>query len=218
MNNHDVTIMGESFLSGGSYGNIKIMGSAWVQEDMEAEKIRVFGTAEFRRLKAGEIKVAGSARFEGPLNVGTLDITGSADTLASVKAQEIKVFGSLTAKEDVSAEKFLAKGTFELTSLNANDVIIELAEPCRVGEIGAENVKVGPISMFRLDFFGSNHRKSLRADTIEADHIELSNTTARIVKGNRVIIGPGCQIETAEYKDSLVIDHKAIVKNQIKVG
>ncbi len=31
---------------------------------------------------------------------------------------------------------FLAKGTFELTSLNANDDRIELAEICRVGEIG----------------------------------------------------------------------------------
>ena len=75
MSNPDVTIMGESFLSGGGYGKVKIMGSAWAQEDMEAEKIRVFGTAEFRGLKAGEVKVAGTARFEGPLNVKILDIT-----------------------------------------------------------------------------------------------------------------------------------------------
>lgn len=218
MSNHDVTIMGESFLSGGSYGKVKIMGSAWAQEDLEAEKIRVFGTAEFRSLKAGAIKIAGSARFEGPLNVITLDIAGSADALATIKAQEIKVFGSLTAKAEVSTERFVAKGTFELTSLNANDVRIELAEVCRVGEIGAENVKVEPISMFRLGFFGSNHKKILRADTIEADHIELSNTVAQTVKGNQVIIGPRCEIETVEYKDSLKVHPRSIVKNQVKIG
>lgn len=217
MNNHNVTIMGESFLSGGCYGKVKIMGSAWAQEDLEAEKIRVLGTAEFRSLKAGEIKVSGSARFEGPLNVITLDIAGSADALATIKAQEIKIFGSLTAKGEVSAERFLAKGTFELTSLNANDVRIKLAEICRVGEIGAENVKVGPISMFS-GFFGSNHRKSLHADTIEADHIELCNTVARTVKGNQVIIGPGCEIETVEYKESLKVHPSATVKNQVKIG
>ncbi|MHB8126558.1 MAG: hypothetical protein ACYDEJ_13135 [Desulfitobacteriaceae bacterium] len=218
MNNHNVTIMGESFLSGGGYGTVKIMGNASAQEDMEVEKIKVLGSAEFRSLKAGEIKVTGSARFTGLLNVTTLNITGSADTSAPVKAQDIKVFGSLTAKEEVSAERFLAKGAFELTSLNANDVIIELAETCRVGEIGAETVKVRPISMFRLGFLGFNHNKNLLADTIEADHIELSNTTARIVKGNQVIIGPGCEIGTVEYKDSLEIDRNSTIKNKIKIG
>src|ERR1700687_5896401 len=98
--------MGESFLSGGGYGTVKIMGSAWAKEDLEAERIRVLGTAEFHGLKVGGIKVMGSARFEGPLNVKTLNIAGSAETLSTVKAQEIKVYGSLIAKEEVSAEKF----------------------------------------------------------------------------------------------------------------
>lgn len=218
MSNNNVTIMGESLISGGGYGKLKIMGSAWAQEDLEAEKIRVYGTAEFRGLKAGEVKVAGTARFEGPLNVKILNIAGSADALATIKAQGIKVYGSLTAKAEVSAERFVAKGTFELTSLNANDVHIEMEEICRVGEIGAENVKVQPISRFGLGFFGANHKKILLADTIEADHIELSNTVARNVKGNQVIIGPGCEIETVEYKDSLKIHPSAKVKNQVKIG
>ena len=217
MNNHNVTIMGESFLSGGGYGKVKIMGSAWAQEDLEAEKIKVYGTAEFRGLKAGEVKVAGTVRFEGPLNVKVLDIAGSAEALATIKAQEINLYGSLTAKAEVSAERFVAKGTFELTSLNANDVNIELAEICSVGEIGAENVRVRPISMFSLSFFGAKD-KTLRADTIEADHIELSNTVARTVKGNQVIIGPRCDIGTVEYRDSIKVDPRSTVKKQVKIG
>ncbi|MDR3539909.1 MAG: hypothetical protein P4L69_02925 [Desulfosporosinus sp.] len=218
MNNHDLTIMGEGSLSGGSYGQVKIMGNARALEDMEAEKIKIFGSAEFRGLKAEEMKVKGSARFTGMLIVNSLEIAGSVDTSAIVKAQDIKIFGSLTAKEEVSTERFLAKGILELTSLNANDVTIELAETCHVGEIGAENVKVRPLSKFRLGFFGFNHNKNLRADTIEADYIEISNTAARIVKRNRVIIGPDCEIGTVEYKDSLEIDRNSIVKNKIKVG
>ncbi|SPF41737.1 Integral membrane protein CcmA involved in cell shape determination [Candidatus Desulfosporosinus infrequens] len=202
----------------GSYGQVKIMGNAWAREDIEAEKIKVLGSAEFRGLKAGEMKVKGSARFTGMLIVNTLEVAGSVDTSAIVRAQDIKIFGSLTAKEEVSTERFLAKGILELTSLNANDVTIELAETCHVGEIGAENVKVRPLSKFRLGFFGFNHNKNLRADTIEADYIELSNTAARIVKGNKVIIGPDCEIETVEYKDSLEINRNSIVKNKIKVG
>ncbi|AET69573.1 Integral membrane protein CcmA involved in cell shape determination [Desulfosporosinus orientis DSM 765] len=217
MNNHDVRIMGESSLSGGVYGKVKIMGSVWAQDDLEAEKIRVFGTAEFRSLKAGELKVAGTARFEGSLNVRMLDITGSVDALETIKAHEIKLYGSLTAKKEVIAEKFLAKGTFELSSLNANDVRIELADTCRVEEIGAENVKVGPISMFNLAFFGSSHKKSLRAGIIEADNIELSNTAAQTVKGIQVIIGPCCEIGTVEYQDSLKVHPGSTVKNPLKI-
>lgn len=95
---------------------------------------------------------------------------------------------------------------------------IELADICRVEEIGAENVKVEPISMFGLGFFGSSHKKTLHADTIEADNIEISNTSARTVKGNQVIIGPGCEIGTVEYKDSLRVHPRAMVKNQQKIG
>lgn len=218
MNNQDITIMGESNMSGGGYGFIKILGNAWTQEDMEAEKIKVVGSGEFRCVKAGEIKITGNARFTGSLNVTRLDISGSVDTLSTVKAQIIKVYGSLNAAEEVSAEKFHAKGLINLSSLNADDIIIESAETCRVQEIGGENVQVKPLGMFRLGFFGFNHAKRLESDTIEADRIELSNTIARIVKGNQVIIGPGCKIETIEYRDSLEVDRNSTVKNKVKVG
>lgn len=218
MNHQDITIMGESHMSGGGYGFVKILGNASTQEDMEAERIKVVGSGEFRSVKAGEIKVTGNARFTGSLKVTRLEISGSVDTLSTVKAQSIKVYGSLTATEEVSAEKFHAKGLIKLTSLNADDILIEPAENSRVHEVGGEKVQVKPLGMFHLGFFGFNHAKRLVSDTIEADRIELSNTTARIVKGNQVIIGPGCNIETVEYRDSLEVDDNSAVKNQVKVG
>jgi cytoskeletal protein CcmA (bactofilin family) len=218
MNHQDITIMGESHMSGGGYGFVKILGNASTQEDMEAERIKVVGSGEFRSVKAGEIKVTGNARFMGALKVTSLEISGSVDTLSTVKAQSIKVYGSLTATEEVSAEKFHAKGLIKLTSLNADDILIEPAENCRVHEVGGEKVQVKPLGMFRLGFFGFNHAKRLESDTIEADRIELSNTTARIVKGNQVIIGPGCNIEIVEYQDTIEVDGNSTVKNQVKVG
>lgn len=218
MNHQDITIMGESHMSGGGYGSIKILGTASTQEDIEAERIKVMGSGEFRCVKAGEIKVTGEARFTGSLNVTTLDIYGSVNAYSTIKAQRIKIYGSLNASEEVSAEKFHAKGIIKLTSLNADDIIIEPAENCRVQEIGGEKVQVKPLGRFRLGFFGFNHPKRLESDTIEADWIELSNTTVRIIKGNQVVIGPGCKIETVEYRDSLVVDANSTVTNQVKVG
>lgn len=86
MNNHNVTIMGESSLSGGGYGNVKILGNARAQDDLEAEKIRVLGEAEFHSLKVGTIKITGEARFAGPVEVNTLIITGAVEALERINA------------------------------------------------------------------------------------------------------------------------------------
>lgn len=210
----NVTIMGKSYLSGGTYNAVKIFGSARTKEDLEVERISIFGSAELCGIKAGRIRVAGSARFEGQVNVGTFSVAGEVNCYAAVKAQELKIFGSLAAREEVSAERFSAKRRFELTSLNANDVEIALAATCRVKEIGAENIKVKNGTF--LGFPGFAHYKKLQVEAIEADRIELVNTVANVVKGNQVIIGPGCEIGSVEYRDSLEIDRNSTVKEQIK--
>ncbi|MCL6576409.1 hypothetical protein [Kyrpidia sp.] len=38
-------------------------------------------------------------------------------------------------------------------------------------------------------------------ETIEGDDIYLENTRARVVRGTRVQIGPGCQIGLLEYSE-----------------
>lgn len=52
---------------------------------------------------------------------------------------------------------------------------------------------------------------------IEGDDIYLENTKADIVRGNKVKIGPGCQIGVVEYRDDFTHDSKALVKITTKI-
>jgi len=52
---------------------------------------------------------------------------------------------------------------------------------------------------------------------IEADEISLEATVAKMVRGKRVTIGPGCRIDQVEYTESLQIDPKSVVREQVRV-
>ncbi len=52
MNHQDITIMGKSHKSAGAMDSLKILGNASTQEDMEAERIKVVGSGEFRCVQA----------------------------------------------------------------------------------------------------------------------------------------------------------------------
>ena len=57
----------------------------------------------------------------------------------------------------------------------------------------------------------------LTASSIEGDEIELEDTTADVVRGKRVVIGPGCHIKTVEYIDTLDVHEDAEVEKKTKV-
>ena len=58
----------------------------------------------------------------------------------------------------------------------------------------------------------------LTADFIEGDGVRLERTTARAVRGNTVVIGPGCEIELVEYTGEHSASPEAKVKTVRKVS
>ena len=57
----------------------------------------------------------------------------------------------------------------------------------------------------------------LITDIIEGDEIYLEYTKAKIIRGNNVELGPGCEIELIEYKNSYKQDETAIVSTYKKM-
>jgi hypothetical protein len=53
-------------------------------------------------------------------------------------------------------------------------------------------------------------------ETIEADEIDLVATTAKMVRGREVKIGAGCDLARVEYSESLTVDPKAKVGEEVK--
>lgn len=232
----NISIMGDGSISSGNYQSVRVMGDGRILGYIEVEKLSIMGTlssesdlkvgslsisgdGKFESIDADSIKIMGSAKFNGAVKTSFIKISGSLETKKKIKSQEIVILGTLDGKS-VESETFKSDGAFTLESMNANDIKVKLRGPCKASEIGGETIRVSypRVQKILLDVwdiltFRKTKRAELSAGTIEADRIYLENTIAEAVKGNNIIIGPGCKIRNIEYKDTLYIDSGSVVEN-----
>lgn len=234
-------ISGAGKIEGGTYGTVKIAGSGKVTGDLSAEEFRAAGSAKVEgHLKAKRFEVAGSFRCEKDLEVEEGEAAGSIHVGGKVRAKELKLAGSaqvqaitggylraggaLTVAETLEVETFRLSGAFEIGGLlSADRVEVELEGRSRAREIGGEKITVrvspkglgGFLSQTLGLFFGKTV-KELEVETVEGDEIELEATRAKLVRGGKIKIGPGCQIDRVEYTESLEIAKEAVVKEEVK--
>lgn len=57
----------------------------------------------------------------------------------------------------------------------------------------------------------------LTTEIVEGDDIHLEHTRAKVVRGNRVTLGPGCEVDLVEYKEHFHQDKSAKVMASRKV-
>lgn len=238
----DVKIAGTGTVATGKYRNVSIAGSANLAGDIECVDLKVNGSAGGRgTLKAqtvvvngdmsydGDIqasvsaKVNGSTHLGGSLNAGSLKVAGSADVQGSLSGNEVVVQGALSVGGDCEVERFVSEGAITVGGLlNAGAVDIQLYAPCSVREIGGEAITVrygGGNAIRRIvAMFVPIADIRLTAETIEGDDVRLERTTARVVRGNSVVIGPGCDIQLVEYTEAYSAVPDAKVKEARKVG
>lgn len=234
----DVRVSGAGAIATGTYKTVRVDGSATLVGDIECVSLHVSGAAEgtgtltaesvvvngslgYRGdAKAGSVKVNGTATF-GSLDVGTLKVAGTLDTTA-LRATEALVQGFLNVPGDCQAERFRADGTFTIDGLlNAGVVEATIYGSCRAREIGGEAVTVrrSRSSIRRLvAVFVPAMDDRLTAETIEGDDVRLEQTTAKAVRGNTVVIGPGCTIDLVEYARECTVSPDAKVTERRKVG
>lgn len=242
MSERNITISGAGRIEGGVYGTVKIAGSGRVVGDLTAEEFKAAGSAKVEgNLKAQRFEAAGSFRCEGNLEVEEGEAAGSCKVTGRIKAQELKLAGavqaqgitggylraggSLSVAENVEVETFRLTGAFEIGGLlSADRVEVELEGRSKAQEIGGEKILVragqrnlgGILSSALAFFFGSGTPKELTVETVEGDEVELEATQARLVRGGKVKIGPGCRIERVEYSESLEVAPGAVVKEEVK--
>lgn len=213
-------IAGVGDVTGGVYGEVTIAGAGTVRGDLDANALKVAGTADMQGtvtakrvvvngtatfngdVQANEFTVSGTADVRGGLGVGVLKVAGSCTITGSVNAQRIEIRGTTKIAGDVQAESFEAQGVFSIGGLlNAGTVTVKLYGGSNAHDIGGEtiDVRLGSAWAF-LPFFGD---RTLTADTIEGDTVYLENTRAKVVRGAKVEIGVGCEIDLIEYTDTL---------------
>ncbi|MEK4873373.1 polymer-forming cytoskeletal protein [Bacillus sp. FSL W8-0102] len=234
MERQDLVIAGFGNSSGGNYNLVKISGNGELQGDLDCIELNIQGNAKILgNVKSEATYVSGTAKMNGTLHSETMKIHGSASIDGNVECKEVrfhgsgKVKGNITAEElhihggatiagGCSSEVFETNGSFRVGGLlNAGKIQIQLLGHCQAKEIGGENIEVKKQKriFFKKWFFNA----VLNAESIEGDEIYLENTKAKVVRGNRVLLGPGCDIEFVEYKNHFQCDKRSKVKTSKKL-
>lgn len=238
-NLQDIRVSGAGSVGGGKYKDVRISGAGTVNGDIEctlfessgashsngnikAKNVRISGASEIKgNLEAEEVRISGAAEVKGNVTTKNIRISGGSEIRGNLQAEEVDISGGVEIKEDCEAESFKATGSFEIGGLlNAGDINISIYGRCRAREIGGEKIEVraGMGNIFSKvikSFFSEGER--LTTSVIEGDDIYLEATKAKIVRGNNVTIGPDCNIEVVEFRNTISVSADAKVNDQKKI-
>ena len=221
-----LSVAGSGSLDGNvTTGDCRLSGSAHVHGDLSASILHISGSGRIDgNVKASnELRISGSGKIGGDVaSEGEVRISGSTHIGGMLKAVDLRLSGSAHIGHGVECESMTTSGGFTIGGLiNAGTLDITLIGNCKADEIGGETVTVRSTAERSFNLFGLNLKLSagyntLTANLIEASDIRLERTKATTVRGQSVVVGPGCDIELVEYSDSLTIDESSTVGRQVK--
>lgn len=217
----DLKINGHGSSTGGKYNSVVINGSGRIDGDLDCIYLKINGQCDVNgNVKADSVKINGNNSIKGNLRAEKVKINGTADIDGNLSVEKVETYGSIDVDGDCNAEIFKIDGTFAIEGLlNAGELELNLYGPSKAREIGGEKITVkrkGKYDLWGLKslIMPFGHNKELTVETIEGDDIYLENTQAKVIRGNNIELGPGCEIELVEYKNSLKQDEKATVTNK----
>lgn len=188
----DSGIHGIGTVNGGTYKNLKIAGSASVQEDCKAEKIKIAGNADFKKsVTAKSFKVAGRCTVGGNIKVDKLSIAGSFTANGNIDAENANFAGTVYINGDVNCEEFLAN----VTGSNFKNIYGE-----------SISFQKGNSTLARSNI-----------EEIAATKIDIENVKVNKVSGEFITIGDDCIVELVEYNNTLTLSKKAKITRIVKI-
>ena len=220
----DLKIYGQGNSGGGKFKNVIIKGKGQIMGNIDCNKFKVYGECEMEgELKTELADIKGQSKFKGDLKAETAKIQGEIQLNGSLFADEAVITGNIKTDGDCNAEIFKLEGGFIIDGLlNADMLEIDFYWPCKAREIGGSEIKIKKES--KISFLGLKNiimpgesNKWLDVDIIEGDDIYLENTVAKVVRGNKIELGRGCEIQLVEYADEFINDKGSEVKNQKKI-
>ncbi len=221
VNCREMVITGSGKIDGNVQAlDIKFSGSGKIIGNVNSDGIKVTGSGSFKaKVETKSMAVSGATGIDEGVKAENLAISGSLRVNKKIEGGTLKLRGELSS-ESCEVESFDSEGSFRISSLlSADNISISLIGRCEAKEIGGEvvNVRKGYAKRGIIqNIFGAifNQDGTLIAEVIEGDEIYLENTKAKVVRGSRVTIGFGCDIDNVEYKESIQVDENSNVKNR----
>lgn len=242
----NVNISGTGKINGGKFAEVNISGLGQILGDVEANRIEISGMGTIKGntkvqrllvsgngtveglLEGSELNTSGNFKVNGPVKFQEISIQGRARFNDLVKADTVSITGYLSIGQNLEAESFTCNGSFSIDGLlNSNKIDVEINGFCYAREIGGDEifVKCTPLTPWHFlhkiitPFLGPKRElDKLTSEVLEGTIVNISNTNAKIVRGNDVRIGPGCNIGVVEYTGKLEVDERAVVGKQTKIS
>jgi cytoskeletal protein CcmA (bactofilin family) len=213
----NITMSGIGSSSGGNVRIVKIDGIGKLDGDVICSEFIVNGKADiYGSVKASTADINGTAVVQGNLHSERVRTQGKAIVNGDLIGDHIDLTGLLSVAGKCEAERFNANGKLQMKMLNAGNIQITLHGNSSIAEIGGERIKIrrepGIDFAKWLKVLPIPLGNKLTAQTIEGDDVYVEYTTAEVVRGSNVAIGPGCEIGLVEYKTKFDHDKASKIK------
>ncbi|MEK3758961.1 hypothetical protein MKZ07_10995 [Paenibacillus sp. FSL P4-0338] len=214
---HDLKILGTSSSVGGVFKDVKVTGECTFGGDVDCHKLAQTGEVAIKgNLRAQDIKITGECEAKGRVDAASLRGQGELTAGGGLRIEDIKLTGGIIVTGDCEAEQVQLTGILEVSGLlNAEKLDLTLFGPCRADTVGGGRISIKRSRSGAL--LRPGKKLSFTARLIEGDQIELQHTQAQTVRGGSIVIGPGCEIETVEYREVLEVHKSSIVRNTVKM-
>ena len=243
-NSNHVNISGVGKLNGGQYSNIEISGFGRLTGDVQAQHIHISGSGTIDGdTKAERIRVTGAGTIYGNVeatfveSTGNFKVTGQAEIKelvnegrcrldTDVNADKIHSSGYFSIGGNIRTENFYSKGSLTIEGrLEAQLAEIEITGFCNVRDIVGkaiyirkqDKINLSSLSKFINPLLGKGRElDKLKCQEICGQEIDIEFTEAKVIKGNKVTLGPDCRIEEVIYKEELKVHSSAWVGKEVK--
>jgi cytoskeletal protein CcmA (bactofilin family) len=217
---HDLRLVGSSESAGGRFAKLQITGDSKLAGRVACKSFALTGTAEIHGdMEAEAMKVTGELHVRGRLQAGACSGMGEVVADGGVRGEKLTLSGRLKSDGLVEAETLDVRGVVEAEQgVNAGHATLRMYGPSRVKELVGGTITVRKSRGMKLKgMLQSDTRTGLEASLIEGDEVYAEWTRAEIVRGTKVKLGPGCEIERVEYRDSLQVHKKSSVGVSVRL-
>lgn len=188
---------------------LKVDGMMKIPSNYEGKNVNVNGMLKV----GGDLNTTlldgdGIVKIKGNISAKSIEMDGVLKVGSKITTDKLEIDGALKA-ESIEGEEIYVDGKIEINqSINCEKLDITIDSKSSIDSIECASVNVK---------FKKLINKYLTIDSISADDINISNVKCKSVFGDKVVIGPNCDIQSVEYKTSLEIHESSNVGNKQKI-
>lgn len=207
-----------------------VSGSAVFMGEVDADKLVIYGSAEFREFATGDdVRVIGEAVFKNELVCESIVVPGDAHMMGvtssdvlivegrmrtnhKIKTISLNVTGGLNCHDRLYADKILIKGVLE------SDSVVRCMDIRFTSERRSSVRHIVTDKLFAVSRAAEPSEFVLSCDSVECGTANIELTKIDYLCCERCTIGRGCVIGKLECAGKAEISPDAVVEQMITVG